>query len=59
MGGMIEAFDTPLRSAALGVLIVAAITLARGLILAHPYRASVLILTSLALAMILVSEALR
>lgn len=56
---MIAVFDTPLRSAALGVLIVAMIALAKGLILGQPFRASVLVLTTLALAMVLISETVQ
>lgn len=52
-------FDTPLRSAALGVLIVAAVTLLRGLLLGRPYRQSVLVLASLALGMVVLSEGLQ
>ncbi len=56
---MSELFKTPLRSAALGVLIVAGIALFRGFVQGRPYRASVLVLTSLTLAMILISEGLQ
>ena len=56
---MSELFNTPLRSAALGVLIVALITLLRGLFFAWPYKASVLTLTSLALGMVAISEGLE
>ena len=52
-------FDSPLRSAALGVLIVAGITLLRGLFLGRPYRQSVLVLASLALGMVVLSEGLQ
>ena len=52
-------FDSPLRSAALGVLIVAAFTLSRGLLQGRPYRLPVLVLTSLALGMVVVSEGLQ
>lgn len=52
-------FDTPLRSAALGVLIVAAVTLLRGLLLGRPYRQSVLVLALLALGMVVLSEGLQ
>ena len=51
-------FDTPLRSAALGVLIIAGIALLRGLLQGRPYRASVLVLTALALGMVLISESI-
>ena len=59
MGRLMTWFDTPLRSAALGVLIVAAITLLRGLLLGRPYRQSVLVLASLALGMVVLSEGLQ
>ncbi len=52
-------FDTPLRSAALGVLIVAGIALLRGIVQGRPYRATVLVLATLALGMMLISESLR
>ena len=51
-------FDTPLRAAALGVMIVAGLVLMRGLITGREYRGQVLLLTSVALGMVLVSEAL-
>lgn len=57
---MMEAmFDTPLRSAALGVLIVAILTVIRGLILGRSYRLPALILIVLAISMVLVSEGLQ
>lgn len=52
-------FDSPMRSAALGVLLVATITLLRGLLQGTPYRTPVLVLTSLALAMVVLSEGLQ
>jgi hypothetical protein len=52
-------FDTPLRSAALGVLIVAAFTLTRGLATGRPYKTPTFVLGVLALAMVLVSEAVQ
>lgn len=53
------AIDTPLRAAAMGVMLVAAGVLLTGLITGRRYRDHVLILTALALAMVLISEALR
>ena len=52
-------FDTPLRSAALGVLIVAAFSLFRGLIGGRPHRTPVLVLLGLALLLVLISEGLQ
>lgn len=56
---MSELFDTPLRSAALGVLIIAFLTLLRGIFLGKPFRSPVLILSALALGMVIVSESLQ
>ena len=52
-------FDSPLRSAALGVLLVSVAILLRGLLQGRPYRKPVLVLTSLALAMVVLSEGLQ
>ena len=52
-------FDSPLRSAALGVLIVSAAVLLRGLLQGRPYRQPVLVLTSLAVGMVVLSEGLQ
>lgn len=51
--------DTPLRAAAMGVMFVAAGVLAAGLITGRRYRGHVLLLTGVALALTLVSEALQ
>lgn len=56
---MSELFSTPLRSAALGVLIVAFIVLLRGMFFAKPFRPSVLILSGLAVGMVAISEGLQ
>ena len=56
---MSDLFDTPLRSAALGVLIVAGFTMVSGLLLGCAYRKPVLILNALALTMVLISEVLQ
>ena len=50
--------DTPLRAAALGILIVATVVLARGLFTGARYRDHVLALTALALVLVLLSETL-
>ena len=53
-------FDTPLREAALGVLALALIVLAAALILRRPrWRAHVLVLVSLAVGLVMLSNALR
>lgn len=52
-------FGTPLRSAALGVLIVAMITLVRGVFLGRTYKLSVLVLIVLAICLVLISEILQ
>lgn len=52
-------FNTPLRSAALGIMIVAVLTMLRGLLLGNSYRLSVLVLAALAVCLVLISEALQ
>ncbi len=56
---MAELFQTPLRAAALGVLIVAGFVLARGLVTGRRYRTPVMALMILAVTMVLISEALQ
>lgn len=56
---MAELFDTPLRSAALGVLIVAAFALVRGVMLGRNFRLVVALLVLLATFMVLLSEGLQ
>ncbi len=53
-------FDTPLRAAAMGVLALAATVLAAALVLRRPlWRAHVLVLVSLAVGLVMLSNALR
>ncbi len=59
MGRVMTWFDSPLRSAALGMLIVSAAVLLRGLLQGRAYRRPVLVLTSLAIGMIVLSEGLQ
>lgn len=56
---MTEMFDTPLRSAALGVLIVAVLALIRGVVLGRSFRLVVVLLVLLATGMVLLSEGLQ
>lgn len=56
---MSEMFGTPLRSAALGVLIVAVLTLARGVILGRSFQLPLGLLVLVAACMILLSEGLQ
>ncbi|MEM7213454.1 MAG: hypothetical protein AAF479_16485 [Pseudomonadota bacterium] len=56
---MMDLFDTPLRSAALGVLIVLSIVLLRGVVFGRPYKPASVVLSVLALAMIVASESLQ
>ena len=56
---MSEAFDTPLRAAALGMLLVAGGMLAFGLATGRRHRDHVLVLTGMALGLVLISEALQ
>ncbi len=51
-----EIFDTPLRAAALGMLLVAVVVLIRGLITGRRHRDDVLVLAGLALGLVLLSE---
>ncbi|MEM6621954.1 MAG: hypothetical protein AAF674_06970 [Pseudomonadota bacterium] len=52
-------FDTPLRAAALGVLMVAVVMLVRGLVTGRRYRDHVMVLSVLALGMVLISEVIQ
>lgn len=57
---MIGPFDTPLRTAALGILVVAAVLLLASLLLRRTsWRGHVLALVSTALGLVLVSNAVH
>ena len=53
---MNEFFATPLRSAALGVLIVLFVVIFRGLVYGRHWRPQALLLSILALGMVVLSE---
>src|SRR5699024_1603904 len=59
-GGVMGPFDTPLRAVALGVLVVAVVTLSASLVLRRErWRDHVLVLVGTALGLVLLSNALQ